>query len=110
LDKTTLNYDQILSALRLKREQIEEAILVIEHLARDERGHGRTQPAWVAQKSASQGSVARNRVPKKRTLSAAGRERIASAARKRWAAKRAAETAPTKAASRKIEKATKKQA
>jgi hypothetical protein len=38
----TLGYGQMLAALRLKRERIEEAILVIERLAREEAGRSAT--------------------------------------------------------------------
>jgi hypothetical protein len=98
-----LNYDQILSALRQRREQIEEAILVMERLARGEAN----QPASLASISTAK-RPGRPPARKKRFISEEGRRRIAEATRKRWAAKRAAQAAAAKKGASK--KATKKAA
>ena len=87
----TLNYNQILVALRQKREQIEQAILIIERLAEGE-DTGRVSVPGSTRKQPS-----RDNLPaKKHRISAAGRKRIAEASRKRWAAKRAADAAAAK--------------
>jgi hypothetical protein len=88
----SLNYDQILAALRLKREQIDEAILAIERLARSEEKGGRHFPQ--VQRTLTESASAGTPVsPKKRVLSEAGRKRIIVAAKKRWRLIRAAEGA-----------------
>ena len=74
--------EQILAALRLKRERIEEAILMIERLAADEAGQSRKAPNWM-KKTDSGDKSAGAPATKKRRISEAGRKRIADAVRKR---------------------------
>jgi hypothetical protein len=89
---TTLTYDEILGSLRRKRQAIEEAILIIERLARDSGQRAGAPPPWVKKAQSEPGKA----VPKKRRLTPQGRKRIADAMKKRWAAKRAATAAATK--------------
>ncbi len=83
---------QMLSELRSEREGIEEAIIVLERLA---RGHGRRRgrpPAWMTAAKAAkprQPTEAGDSAPKKRVVSPEARARMAAAQRKRWAAKKA---------------------
>lgn len=100
-----LNYNQILSSLRQKREQIEEAISVIERLAMSD-GEPTSLPGATAHKSSTTGTPAK----KKRHISAEGRKRIAEATRRRWAAKRAADAAAAKSSTKKTAGARKKRA
>jgi hypothetical protein len=96
LENPKLGYEDILTALRLKREQIEEAILTIERLSAGERGAAAKRTASFSSQAAVRSSIP-TAAPKKRTISAAGRKRIAEAMRKRWAAKRVAQKATEKA-------------
>jgi hypothetical protein len=81
---------KMLSELRAEREQIEQAIRVVERLAAATGGKraGRP-PKWMA--AAKPGP---EMVPprKKRAVSAAARKRMAEAQKKRWAAKKAQAT------------------
>ena len=80
---------KMLQDLRLEREQIEEAILTLERLA---RGQGRRRgrpPKWMSKASAA-GEFSR-KPQKKRVLSPEARARIADGQRKRWAAARRAQ-------------------
>jgi hypothetical protein len=88
----TLNYQQILAALRLQREQIEEAILVIERLARGQAA----EPANLASLPTAKRRGRPPAAAKKRTISEEGRRRIAEATRRRWAKKRAEQAAAAK--------------
>jgi hypothetical protein len=87
---STLNYAQILSALRQKREQIDEAITLIQQLAESDL----SKPASLTGKTSTAHS--RGTAPKRRQISAAGRKRIAEAAKRMWAARRAAGTTGAK--------------
>lgn len=81
---------KMLSELRSERGQIEDAILVLEHLA---RGHGKRRgrpPKWMANTHRGQASQAE--APKRRVVSAEARKRMAEAQRRRWAAVRKAQT------------------
>lgn len=69
----------ILTDLRSERDRLDQAIAALEAL-------GATAPAKRGRKPATTPTM-----PKKRTMSATGRKRIAAAQRARWAAKRAAE-------------------
>jgi len=81
---------KMLADLRAEREQIEQAILAIEHLAVGSRGkrRGRT-PKWMAK--VNEEAVETATFSTKRTMSAAARKRMADAQKKRWAAKKAEE-------------------
>jgi hypothetical protein len=72
----------MLATLRRKREEIEEAIFVIEWLARDKAA---IVPADLPHGFKLASQAFEQRGPKKRTLSPEGRKQIA-AARRRWAA------------------------
>jgi hypothetical protein len=77
----------MLGELRSQRQQIEEAIMTLERLA---RGRGRRRgrpPKWMANTSGNQSSTAAPR--QKRVISAEARARMAAAQRKRWAERRA---------------------
>jgi hypothetical protein len=74
-----MNVTQIIAQLREERASLEQAIAVLEKIARaGPRGRGRP-PSWL--------SASVNSGPK-RTFSAATRKRMAEAQRKRWAAYR----------------------
>jgi hypothetical protein len=78
---------KMLAELRQERQQVEEAILVIERLAVGAQGKRRGRPPkWMSAAAGPAPSAA----PKKWSVSEAGRKRMAEAQRKRWAAKRAA--------------------
>ena len=80
----------MLSELRSERGQIEDAILVLERLA---RGHGKRRgrpPKWMANTHSRQASQAE--APKRRAVSAEARKRMAEAQRRRWATVRKAQT------------------
>lgn len=78
----------MLADLRAEREQIVEAIIVIERLAAGTRGKrlGRP-PKWMS--AAKTETAAGTSTGKARTVSAAGRKRMAEAQKARWAAKKA---------------------
>jgi len=81
---------KMLSDLRSERGQIEDAILVLERLARGEGKRRGRPPKWMAQthnRPASQLEA-----PKRRVVSAEARKRMAEAQRRRWAAVRKAQT------------------
>ncbi len=81
---------KMLSDLRSERDQIEDAILVLERLA---RGHGKRRgrpPKWMANTHSRQASQVE--VPKRRVVSAEARKRMAEAQRRRWATVRKAQT------------------
>jgi hypothetical protein len=79
---------KMLADLRAERQQIEQAILAIERLARGTRGKRRGRPPkWMA--AVSEEAVAAATFSTKRTVSASGRKRMAAAQKKRWAAKKA---------------------
>ena len=80
---------KMLADLRQERQQVEEAILVVERLASATRGKRRGRPPkWMSAVNAGTPST---QGPKKtRVVSAAGRKRMAEAQKKRWAAIRAA--------------------
>ena len=77
----------MLEELRAERQQIEEAILVMERLA---AGSGRRRgrpPKWMSKATAVDTTEAQPK--KKRSVSAAARKRMAAAQKKRWAARKA---------------------
>jgi hypothetical protein len=81
---------KMLSELRSERGQIEDAIVVLERLA---RGHGKRRgrpPKWMAQTHSRPAS--HPEAPKRRVVSAEARKRMAEAQRRRWAAVRKAQT------------------
>lgn len=87
---------KMLADLRTEREQIEQAILVIERLAVGSGGKRRGRPPkWMSEANAESatGNKATGGPRKSRVVSAAGRRRMAEAQKKRWADKKA-EAAP----------------
>jgi hypothetical protein len=81
---------KMLSGLRSERGQIEDAILVLERLARGEGKRRGRPPKWMAQTHSRPASQAET--PKRRVVSAEARKRMAEAQRRRWAAVRKAQT------------------
>ena len=81
---------KMLSELRSERGQIEEAILVLERLARGQGKRRGRPPKWMANTHSRQASQAE--VPKRRIVSAEARKRMAEGQRRRWAAVRKAQT------------------
>jgi len=81
---------RMLSDLRSERGQIEDAILVLERLARGEGKRRGRPPKWMAQTHSRPASQAE--VPKRRVVSTEARKRMAEAQRRRWAAVRKAQT------------------
>ncbi|SRR6266542_3748506 len=76
---------QILSTLRAERDRLDQAIAALEAL-------GGSTPSST--KPGRKPTTANVPSVKKRTMSAAGRKRIAEAQKARWAAKKAAEKKP----------------
>ena len=81
---------KMLSDLRSERGQIEDAILVLERLARGEGKRRGRPPKWMAQTHSRPASQAE--APKRRVVSAEARKRMAAAQRRRWATIRKAQT------------------
>lgn len=75
----------MLSELRSEREQIEEAIIVLQRLAMGARRRRGRPPKRMSPVPVETGQG------KRRVFSAATRKRMAAAQRKRWAARRKAE-------------------
>jgi hypothetical protein len=81
-----MNILQMLEELRSERQRLEEAILVIERLAAGGARRRGRPPKWMSKVTSVDGTETQ---PKKRSVSAAGRKRMAAAQKKRWAAKKA---------------------
>ena len=81
---------KMLSDLRSERGQIEDAILVLERLARGEGKCRGRPPKWMAQTHSRPASQAG--APKRRIVSAEAPKRMAEAQRRRWATVRKAQT------------------
>ena len=82
---TLMDTLRMLAELREERDQLDEAIQVLQRLA---SGHGKRKgrpPKWMAADSESKGTSPRRRKP----FSAATRKKMALAQKRRWAAKRA---------------------
>ncbi len=80
----------MLAELRAEQQQIDEAILAIERLATGVGGKRRGRPPkWMAAISEATAESATPGAKRTRTVSAAGRKRMAAAQKKRWAEKRA---------------------
>ena len=78
---------KMLAELRSEREQLDEAILTLQRLAAGQGKRRGRPPKWMsATKPADETPV---EPEKKRTMSAAGRKKVAAAQKKRWAAKKA---------------------
>jgi hypothetical protein len=76
-----MNLSKMLSELRSERQHIEEAILTLQRLAAGRGKRRGRPPKWMAE--AAQGSGAGTAAPKKGGFSAATREKMAVAQRKR---------------------------
>src|SRR3954470_21125195 len=83
-----IGYKQILAALRMKREQIDEVIISIERLARDEEKEPERRDSRAVRAVPDSAPTSA-----KRHISAEGRKRIVAAAKKRWRLIRAAKKA-----------------
>jgi hypothetical protein len=81
-----MNLVFMLSELRSERQQIEEAILVLERLAASGGKRRGRPPKWTAQVHPD---AAKSNNKKKRVFSLATRRRMAAAQQTRWAKKRA---------------------
>ena len=82
-----MNITQMPLDLRAERDQIEEALIVLQRLA---AGKGRRRgrpPLWM-----SQGSACGDGKRKPRVFSLATRKEMAAAQRRRWAARKASQT------------------
>jgi hypothetical protein len=79
---------KMLADLRAERQQVQEAIVAIERLATGTHGKRRGRPPkWMS--SAVDNNARPATTPRtKRTVSAAGRKRMAEAQKRRWAAKK----------------------
>jgi hypothetical protein len=82
-----MNILQMLEELRSERQRLEEAILVIERLAAGGARRRGRPPKWMSKVTSVDGTETQPQ--KKRSVSAAGRKRMAAAQKKRWAAKKA---------------------
>jgi hypothetical protein len=82
----TMNILQMLEELRSERQRLEEAILVIERLAAGGAKRRGRPPKWMAKVTVADSPETQ---PKKRSVSAAARKRMAAAQKKRWAARKA---------------------
>ncbi|MFN0167613.1 MAG: hypothetical protein ACKV22_14380 [Bryobacteraceae bacterium] len=81
-----MNLLEVIAQMRAERQLLDESILALERLAASAAAKRRGRPpAWLAKVQATAEPEPK---PKKRRLSAAGRARIAEAARNRWAAAR----------------------
>jgi hypothetical protein len=81
-----MNLVHMLSELRSERQQIEEAILVLERLAASGGRRRGRPPKWMTQVKTD---TATSSGTKKRAFSLATRKKMAAAQRKRWAERRA---------------------
>ena len=80
----------MLSELRAEREQIKEAILVLQRVATGGGGKRRGRPPkWMGQTASGDASSPAAPTRKRKRFSAATRKRMAEAQRKRWAARKA---------------------
>jgi hypothetical protein len=80
-----MDFDALLAQLRTEREMLEEAILVLERLARGSGKRRGRPPKWLSEPVVP---LRLSPVKTKRIISAESRQRMAEAQRKRWAAKR----------------------
>jgi len=82
-----MDLTNMLSELRSQHQQIEEAILVVQRLAAGGAKRRDRPPKWMASE-AEPNNVATSTEPKqkRKPFSAATRQKMATAQRKRWAA------------------------
>jgi hypothetical protein len=80
---------KMLTDLRAEREQIDQAILVVERLASGTRGKRRGRPPkWMSSVKPESGPSDTGEPRKKRHMSLATKKKMAAAQKARWAAKR----------------------
>ena len=82
-----MNVNQMIIELRSEREALDQAIAVLERLARTQRRRRGRPPAWLSLSNSSSPDS------KQRVMSAETRKKMAIAQRKRWAAYRKAKEA-----------------
>lgn len=81
---------KMLADLREEREQVGEAILVLERLAAGTQGKRRGRPPkWMSAASAKVATAGASETGEKRTVSLAARKKMAEAQKRRWAARKA---------------------
>ena len=78
---------KMLAELRAEREQIDEAIITIERLARGQGKRRGRPPAWMSAQRSDPTITTPDR--KRKPFSAATRKKMALAQKKRWAALKA---------------------
>lgn len=79
---------KMLRELRAQRDQLEEAIITLERLARGQGKRRGRPPLWMKQSAKEPASI--NTVPRKRkAFSAETRKRMAEAQKRRWATRTA---------------------
>ncbi len=83
-----MDFVKILAELRQEGEQLQEAILVIEHLAMGQGKPRGRPPAWMAE---AQHESASQRPRKKRVVTPEARAKMAAAQKRRWEAYRKAQ-------------------
>jgi len=83
---------KMIAELQSERAAIEEALVVLERLAKTRGKRRGRPPTWMA---AIRGAAAQDSGTRTRVLSAETRKRMAEAQRKRWAAYRKANAAET---------------
>lgn len=75
---------RMIADLRAEREAIEDALVVLEKLAKTRGKRRGRPPVWMSAIRSAQNHV--NSAPRTRVLSAETRKRMAEAQKKRWAA------------------------
>lgn len=80
-----MDFNALLAQLRTEREMIEEAIMVLERLARGGKRRGRP-PKWLTEHKTDTVPETPPEPKKKRAISEEARQRMAEAQRRRWAA------------------------
>src|SRR5581483_9518881 len=86
--KNLMDINRMLSELREERENIEQAILVLERIAQGSGKRRGRPPKWMAAIETGEVADGTETAPKKRRFSSEARKRMAEAQRRRWAAAR----------------------
>ena len=84
---TSIDILRMLAELRSERQQIDEAILVLQRLATSGGKRRGRPPKWMA--AHPQAGASTLLIRKRKPFSAATRKRMAAAQRRRWAARNA---------------------
>jgi hypothetical protein len=82
-----MDINGMLSQLRSERDQIDAAIMALEHLARGGGKRRGRPPKWMSEASGETAAPATDGKRRPRKFSAEARKRMAEAQRRRWAAK-----------------------